>query len=49
MHVMSTTDGVTRLRIALLDGDPAAVIGQRECVWLDVKSGLYSRPRERQG
>lgn len=46
MHVMSTTDGVTRLRTALLNSDPAAVIGQQECAWLDVKSGLYPLDRE---
>ncbi|WP_157494138.1 helix-turn-helix domain-containing protein [Kutzneria sp. 744] len=33
--------GLERARQALRGGDPAALLGERETVWLDVKGGVY--------
>ncbi|MEV7099302.1 hypothetical protein AB0M80_41400 [Amycolatopsis sp. NPDC051045] len=36
-----TVSGLERARQALRRGDPEALLGERECVWLDVKDGVY--------
>ncbi|MGW4527850.1 RNA-binding domain-containing protein [Amycolatopsis sp. NPDC004378] len=36
-----TAAGLDRARQALRRDDPGALVGERECVWLDVKDGIY--------
>jgi len=36
-----TASGLERARLALRDGDLRALLGLRESIWLDVKSGVY--------
>jgi hypothetical protein len=36
-----TASGLEHARQALYRGDPEALLGERECAWLDVKGGIY--------
>jgi hypothetical protein len=36
-----TASGLESARHALRRGDPEALLDERECDWLDVKSGVY--------